>query len=362
MDLDLSSILSTGINAAISALDSATTIQLNLKYVQESVLTMHSAATAAEFGDGASFPLKVQTNYIDTFQGMSWQHVFCNYFKYNRVTVIASGDFFGRMATIENSDNTYCRITHLMVIPVNIGATDVPQVIADAKESGANIFLFLISAPYIQLAAEVLAAGYFDGVFGEGKQILGSEQMTKPVLFTALEGFGVDVPKLMKGYMAMVTDANYHLRRSAKGASFIERWRDQPATQWMEDSIVKCDQSTDSIEQNYLYRSGLSMFSNHTCLGLSFSAFKTDGSDMAKFLGNTYDATYALAYAFNGLIESNIEVNGINLHSAIVDDVDFIGVSGHIDVFEGDFNMFRVKRLINFYFIRNGYLQQLWTR
>lgn len=310
---------------------------LNRKYAVSDVLTIHSAATAAEFGSGEDYPLKVQTTYIDTFQGMAMEHMFCNHFKYSHVTVFASGDYFGRMATIENTDGVYCQIYHLVNLQLYRGATDWDDVVSQAKFSGANVFFLMISEPYIELAAELLDRGFQAGLFKEGTQIFGSEQMTTSVLFNALEERGVDVPTVMKGYMNMKTDSNYHLKTSENGLAFIDRWRRQPATQWTnDDQSIECDQSRDGPDNAYLFRDGISVIENHTCGGLDFSSFAADGSDMAKFLGNTYDATYVLAYGLHELVENGIAVTGTTLHDAILEYVDFIGASGHIDIYEGN--------------------------
>lgn len=297
---------------------------------------MHSVATSTEFGFGDDFPLKVQTSCIDTFQGMGLQHIFCNYFKYSHVTVFASDDTFGRMAAIKNSDDTYCHIVHLASIVVYKDVSDVDEIIAQAKYSGSNVFVFFMSETYTDVAVDIIAHGAKAGLFKEGTQIFGSEQMTNPALFTALEGYGVDVKAVMKGYMAMRKNANYHLLNSPAGLSFIARWRNQPATQWTTSSgTVECDQSRDGPDLHYVYRDGISMLGNHTCLGLDYSAFSADGSDLVDFLGNTYDATYALAYGMHTLIENNLKITGSSLHDAVIDNVDFIGASGHIDIFEG---------------------------
>jgi hypothetical protein len=325
--------IDTGIQASISALNSHATKLLNQKYASRDVLSMHSVAASTDLGFGGDYPLKVQTNYIDSFQGMALQHMFCNYFKYSSVTVFSSGDDLGRMSAIENQDETYCQITHLesVIIPA-----DVDEVIARAKYSGSNIFVFFMSGDYTIHAAKIIAAGAKAGLFKEGTQIFGLEQITNALLFNTLESEGVDVKTVMKGYISLQNDANYNLMHTPAGLGFIERWRSQAATQWeAADSSAECSQARDGPDLTYLYRDGFSDLANHTCLGLDYSTFSADGSDLALFLGNTYDATYALAYGLHELIESGAAVTGTSLHDAVVDTVEFVGVSGPIDVFEG---------------------------
>jgi hypothetical protein len=325
-----------GIQGAISALSSTSTKLLNAKYAEEDVLTMHSLGTSTDFGFGDSYPLKVQTIYIDTFQGMAWQHVFCNYFKYSTITVFSSGDPTGRMSTIENQDDTYCHIVHLASIVAEAGTTDIEKLVEDAKYSGSNVFVFFFSADYTVIAAEILALGYKNGLFKEGTQIFGTEQVTNKLLFNTLESEGVDVKSVMKGYLSFQNSPNYNLMNTPVGTGFIDRWRSQPATQWETgDGSVKCDQARDSPDFKYVYRDGNSVLANHTCLGLDYSTFSADGSDLAAYLGNTYDATYALAYGLHELIESSTAITGRSLHDAVIDTVDFMGASGPIDIFEG---------------------------
>jgi hypothetical protein len=282
------------------------------------------------------YPLKIQTIYIDSFQGMAWQHIFCKFYKYSTVTVFSSGDPFGRMATIENQDETFCHITHLATVIVDAGSTDVAALVAQAKYSGSNVFVFFMSTEYTTLAAEIISMGVETGLFKEGIQLIGSEQITNDVLFTTLDSKGVDVKKAMKGYLSMRNLPNYNLMNTPAGTDFIDRWRNQSATQWKTAKQILCNQARDDPDLKYIYRNGVSVLDNHTCLGLDYASFHANGSDIAPYVGNTYDATYLLAYGINEVVSNSAPVNGITLHDAIIDTVEFTGVSGPIDIYEGE--------------------------
>jgi hypothetical protein len=120
------------------------------------------------------------------------------------------------------------------------------------------------------------------------------------------------------------------------GTDFIDRWRNQSATQWKTAKQILCNQARDDPDLKYIYRNGVSVLDNHTCLGLDYASFHANGSDIAPYVGNTYDATYLLAYGINEVVSNSAPVNGITLHDAIIDTVEFTGVSGPIDIYEGE--------------------------
>ena len=204
------------------------------------------------------------------------------------------------------------------------GAEDFSNLINQALSSGSlnRIFiLFMISAD----AGKILEQGYEMGLFHEGTQIIGTDQLLSPATWMAMSETA-DIPKIMKGCIGISSTTSI-ARKHIAFKDFVKRWRAQKNTMSVRsDGSVECDQSKDDAGNQYLYQ-GL-VGSSMVCTGLNFSSFALDGSDISDLALYAYDAVYTLA---SGL-QRNSNLTGQDLFDEIISVADVPGVTGTFNI------------------------------
>jgi len=83
---------------------------------------------------------------------------------------------------------------------------------------------------------------------------------------------------MMKGVIGLKFWPDYSLTRTPEGRGFLSRWRQQSSTQ---GSNGRCDLTLDDSGYTYLYAAEIYP-NNYLCTGLSFSSYRSDGSDLSK--------------------------------------------------------------------------------
>lgn len=260
----------------------------------------------------------------------------CNYFKYDKFTVIAGQDFFGSKGAIEISDDTYCGIKPMSVHLATTDGDNINEIVNEAKVFGARIFAILVGSGYEKTAARLIEEGAAKGLFGMDTQIFLPHQLIDGQFWKFFSN-DADVPLLMKGLISLRYDPLDMVRRSETGMQFIERWRAQQSSQWEVDGSTECLQTRDDDDQYYLYRSeGDTAFTGYTCAGLNYSNFLSDASNVAPYIGHAYDSANVLLLGIDAAItQYGNNFTGDDLMQAIFDIAEFDGATGVVDVFEG---------------------------
>jgi hypothetical protein len=68
------------------------------------LLSLTVLATDTKFGFGDQFPFKIQMAPIDSYQGMVWQHIMCNYYGYRKFAIFSTADSSG-IQVVNASEN-----------------------------------------------------------------------------------------------------------------------------------------------------------------------------------------------------------------------------------------------------------------
>jgi len=130
----------TGVHAVVGAGNNVETMASNQMLKSHKIIEIHTVASDAALGDGVTYPYKLQTTPIDSFQGMVYQKIMCTDFKYSKLTIFATNDNLGSKATIESADGTYCEMHVLSKHSFRLGQTDFSEEIDNAMSFGAQIF------------------------------------------------------------------------------------------------------------------------------------------------------------------------------------------------------------------------------
>ncbi len=310
-----------------------------LKTTLEAIPTILSRGASAPIGDGHAFRYKANINAMETFQGMVIQDFLCSYFQYTKFIVFSSYNLYGEKTNLESSDGTYCILNKMAAYFIFQDSRDIDTMIEDAKSVGARIFFFAITDDYIEAASVLLERGYKAGLFGENRQIFSVSDLNNPKLWLSMTA-EADVPAIMKGFMILKPASVLQVLKSKKGPAFLQRWRQQQSTVSNIDGRLSCDAVRDDDGLTFLYRSeGSGLHRRYTCSGLNFSEFSVSGDHLADFVGHTYDAVGVLARGLDltlNSVDSHFDrIDSSLIIQNIIDNVQFEGVTGTIDIFEG---------------------------
>ena len=272
----------------------------------------------------ADFPHFTRICPVEDLDGALLVDIITHYFNWQRVVLFASSDSFGQgLLSTFKSFATTNNINILASYSFHSGKSDFSIYFDQATVLGPFIFVLLTNA---RDTGVILEQGYRYGLFREGTQVIGTRQAASSAVWQAMSA-SADIPSIMKGFMALVPVAPLD---TEAGQAFVKRWRAQPPTVSMAaDGTQICHNDSDyhiGTEPHYLYRIG------DVCLGLNFSSYHKNGSDIDKFVPYVYDAVYAAAYAIHNLIYKKklSQFTSEDLLSSLLHNVSFQGLTGSV--------------------------------
>jgi hypothetical protein len=174
-------------------------------------------------------------------------------------------------------------------------------------------------------------------VFGQKTQILLSQNIAIDALMAHMSD-DADISAIMKGVIGIQYDPSYSVQHTTEGRAFIDRWRSQPSTTARLDAhgVMRCNMDMDDASSTFLYTTSHRAEAN--CGGFDFSLFNENGSDLAPFVAQTYDATILMARTIHSVLDTfglDTQVDALNIINTIIWNVTFEGPSGLVDIFEG---------------------------
>lgn len=213
------------------------------------------------------------------------------------------------------------------------GLEDLTDYITKAKSTGTKIFVLLMQGPD---AARLLYQGWKQGLFTEGIQIIGSNQVLGQECLQAFEKLDTEV----SDSIADILRGTLVLRQTTLAAfptdtykAWVARWKSQtntvpassldPKVPDYENTaacnITKDDtslNSADFLDSLYKGKTRKSITDASIvvrCAGVLFNSFKNDGSDIAPLAPFVYDAVLSLAWGlhyaiFDGVIDPKDKV------------------------------------------------------
>ena len=288
-------------------------------WVSSVVPQISYGATSSKLGHRDEYPGFLRTCPSDSFQGITIGTFIYQTFGWRRVTIFYSGDLYGSDLLQEfEDDNPEIKIESRYLFWS--GTSDFSGFINQALSSGSlnHIFIFLMVSSD---AGRLLEQGYDLGLFTEGTQILGTDQLLSPDTWMAMSEIA-DIPKLMKGCISVYSTLSI-ARKKTKFKDFVKRWRAQKNTiSKRADGSTVCDQSKDDAGIRYLYQGVVN--STMVCTGLNFTSFALDGSDIFDLALYAYDAVYALARG----LQSQPNFTGLDLYNEILYRGNYTGITG----------------------------------
>ena len=154
------------------------------------------------------------------------------------------------------------------------------------------------------------------------------------LLGTLLTNPSVEVPLILKGYVAITYWRDYAITRTQGGLDFFKRWTNQVYTGPVIDKSTNktiCNRRLDDEGQSFLYQNT----NGSICTGLNFSTYSVNGKRMNQFAASTYDAVLSLGYAVNAVILNGKKVTSKSINVALKQNVTFNGASGLVTFWSG---------------------------
>jgi ABC-type branched-subunit amino acid transport system substrate-binding protein len=308
----------TSFAGAVSALDNVKGGYATKIFEEANFMIVNSMTSDTSFGDAHLYPLKAQTIPIVSYQGMVYQDLLCSS-NLTRVAVFTTDDLDGTRFAVEFSDGTYCNMDVLCHFSFPSYTTDFTDILLGAMDVQARIFVISVNSP--ETARDLLLQGYELGLFREGTQVLLAELTGFSASLSALSDEKVGA--ITKGLVSLRYAPNYSVATTSRGIQFYNSWLNQT-------TLGNCSTQVDSAGNKYLLSK-----TGGACASLNFTSYASGVSSLDPYAVLTYDATYTLAWGLHHAIEKGLLLTARNMSETIIDDVDFVGASGDIDIFEG---------------------------
>lgn len=239
-----------GVDLVVGGNNNEETMTADIIYATRKLIQIHTVANETALGNGVVYPFKLQTNPIESYQGMVLQQLMCNEFDTKNVVLFYTDSTSGTKARMENLDGTYCPFNVQGQFIVAPAPWDYTEVFYTLINSGAEPRYFVFFTDPLT-ASQLILQGSALGLFGPGCQLFGPADVTVPefitndIANTAVTGNGGrergstvsanapftrdQIAKLMKGYLGVRYAPGYGMRGAArggtyKGADFYERF------------------------------------------------------------------------------------------------------------------------------------------
>lgn len=319
-----------GIVGVVNGLTNLEVTLDNELFKDHALVQSHSMAQDSNLGTANSFPYKVQTVPLDSFEGDVLQEMICNFYGYRKLTIFATDDDLGSLSSSVMQNGRYCTLNLLSIHSFLPDTTDFTDIISGAKLAGAQIFVFFMEA---RNAAYLLEQGYVSGLFHEGTQIFLCSYASTYELFLHFTTAS-PVESILKGVITLEPWLDYEVYHSSTGALFLQRWANQPSTtRGLRHGKMSCDLTMDDEMASFLYTDSKN---RSICAGLDFASYGINSTKvMNPFAPLTFDATLLLAHGFDFLISQGVSLNGDHLMKVLLNNISFIGATGLVKLSPG---------------------------
>ena len=282
----------------------------------------------SELEDKLTYNNVARTCPDDSYEAYVIAHVICKQFNWQRVVVFSSTDSYGSSLLAQFQINAYeANIEIIESYVFSSGETNFFSILQDAARLGGYIYVLLMNG---QDAGILLDQGYNVGLFKEGTQLIGVSSMNSPTIWQSMTS--TSIRQILKGLIIPSPTLSYN---NTRGRDFVKRWRKQPNTAgYTKNGMTYCNMETDdAYTPTYLYAY------NGLCLGLNFSSFAIDGSDIDPIAAYVYDATFAAAHTMHDVVYNQKlprqEASVQTKMNTLTQKVSFNGVSGLVSFKKG---------------------------
>lgn len=288
-------------------------------------VSMLSTSPSSIFNDAQSFPTTLQIAPTTFGEAFILPDLISVKYKWRNIAIFTSTDVVGidsYASFVTSSAKTEISIIGSFFI--SMGINDLTTQIAEAKQSGATIFvLFLDGAT----TGRLLEQGYNAGLFRKETQVITTSTANIEDIRAAFSPAArKNEANIMQGFITVAPHLEYFYN-TPEGQSFISRFRNLPPT-------IKTDPITKSKSCNirtllksdgtYDYKSSMNSstfqsLKDGLCLGFeSFRSFHQNGSNIDPSVMFTYDAACTYLIAASTLHKYGIPLSAPALYRTIV--------------------------------------------
>jgi len=308
--------------SAVTALSFEEVNEMSSIFAENKIVLASSVDDASDFSNGIKYPYLVNSNPLAPSSAHIQQVTFC-LLGTQGIVIFASNDEWHTYSAYEASNNDVCKLTVRAKYMFDPETTDFSVIISNALNIQSTVMLIYTNA---KCAALLLEQGYNAGLFRKGVMIIVGEDISNADMIPYFSS-STDIGSVLKSALGENFWPKYYiLAQSANGVTFMKKWTKQNSTQ------ITCNTTVDSDGNFYLYQNSDKLGG---CVGLNFSSYKSDGSNLNDYTAYTYDATYLIAYGLQHLRNNNKLFTGENLLSAVIYNVSFSGPTGPFYLLKG---------------------------
>lgn len=272
-----------------------------------------------QFSEGRYYSDFVRISPSDVMQGHALADIISNHYKWRYMVLLTSPSMYWQTVTYGFTTSPSAADLHIHIdMPLADGIEHLASHIRQVKKYKHRIFLLLLDPID---AAVVLGEAARQGLLKPGAQLLGPAALSSADMLQALVEEEVE-EDVMRGYIGLQLGVELS---DSIGQTFIENWRSQPPTMTDLNNSIWCNNATDASGQ-YIYRRASALSG---CLGLNYSSFATDGSDISMLALLAYDATYIILRSLEYLQNATWDITRRSVFDYITTN-EFAGVSGRI--------------------------------
>lgn len=292
------------------------------------------ACNASSLSRDVDFPQVSRVYPSSSNEGTALALMLSDYFGYSRVILIHSSDQYGIDGAnlfLETAETHHIDV--VKSIEVNYYNYDLVPFIDDILLYDVRVFVLIMSD--VRQAGQLLLQGTSIGLFDPNTVVLCSGSLRTSLLWSSLGSNSETLSRTMGGIFT-ISVADNDWKVSQGGITFIQRYRSQPNTVVIHPNGTKeCSAETDDDGNFFLYRTASNAYKrSYNCTGHIFSNFAQNGSDIAKYVAYSYDATWAaglsvLDYAAkysNNTVPNRI--SGETLVAQSTSTLSFVGCTG----------------------------------
>jgi ABC-type branched-subunit amino acid transport system substrate-binding protein len=293
---------------------------------------------ASTFGNSELYPNLLSTIPADYYDGYVLANVIAHYFKWEKVSVFATGTDLGRGCTLLfRHYATLYGINILSSHSLDASQEDYTSEISRAKHLGARIIvMFVEGAVAIRLIQQGSQIKFRNSI-----QILSGERLSSDSWLN--QNATVMDYIFLAGYIGV--KLHYYAPTSALKSHFLNRWKSRTDT--ISSSSSDCDLTRDFYNQSYLYRYDPPEGGSPICTGVQFSKYSQD-PNLLNTLNDVmyaYDAVLAIAKGLHELmyLHDTPDPSPAALHSYLLSNLSLTGLTGQVsfstELVSDDFNV-----------------------
>lgn len=163
----LDSFYGSGVLGIIDGIDGEPAIAVdNILASTNTFVHVTAASVDSILAYASENPYTIKLNPLNNYQGLVYQDILCNHFKYRNIAVLTTTDYDGVSTIAELLDGTICNLRALTYFTFDLTTTDFSSYLSASAKSGAAVYLIMVDS--LDMTSLILEQGYNLGVFTTG--------------------------------------------------------------------------------------------------------------------------------------------------------------------------------------------------